>query len=251
MDQASAGFREVVDGVARALAAARHDRDGSYIRTPVLYPGGSVVVVRIEQLQGDRYLVSDMGLGFQEADLMGASPTFVRTAPEVAARAGVRFDQHAFLVLEVRREQLVGAVSIIAACSQEAVQVTAFKLAEKKKVDAADRLCDRLFKLFSPTNVVRNAEILGASNTPWTVTALVTAGGDRAVYEPVSEHPGSVAFSVTKFVDLIQLEHPPARIAVVRSKETLGTRLSLIASAANVVEESVSDGTLERLAHAA
>lgn len=251
LDERTAAFREVVDCVARSLADARHERDGSYITLPVLYPSGSLVVVRIESHRGGRWLVSDVGLGFQEADLMGGGHVFTRAAVLAAARAGVHVGHKAFFVPEVRREQLVGAISTVAACSQEAVQMTAVKLAETRHADAGDRLYDRLARLFTPAKVARNAEILSASNTPWPVATLVTTDGRKAVYEPVSEHPNSVAAAVTKFVDLVQLAEPPARIAVVKSKEAMGTRLSLVASAAVVVEESVPDQTLESLATAA
>lgn len=246
-DEQGGALQEVVDGVARALASVRHARDASFISLPVLYPSGSMAVIRIDPHRDGRYLVSDMGLGFEEADLMGAGRLFAHAAPTVAVRAGVHFDRQSFS-LGVRRDQLVGAVSVVAACSQEAVQLAAFRLDEKKKADAADRLCERLYRLFTPANVERGASIVGASNTAWTVTALVHADGHRAVYEPVSEHPNSVASVLTKFVDLNQLDHPPARIAVVRNKEMLGTRLALIATAGNVVEEGVSDQILGRLA---
>ncbi len=247
LDEHGKAFQEVVDGVARALADVRHAQDASFLTLPVIYPSGSLVVIRIDPHHDGRFLVSDMGMGFEEADLMGAGRLFAHSAPAVAVRAGVHFDCRRFS-LGVCREQLVGAVSVIAACSQEAVQLATFRLDEKKKVDAADRLCERLFRLFTPAKVERGAIVVGASNTPWTVTALVRADGHKAVYEPVSDHPNSVAFALTKFFDLNQLEHPPARIAVVRSKEQLGTRLALIATAASVVEEAVSDQTLERLA---
>ncbi|MBF0373444.1 MAG: hypothetical protein HQL38_05025 [Alphaproteobacteria bacterium] len=247
LDEHSKAFQEVVDGVARALADVRHVQDASFISLPVMYPSGSLAVVRIDLHHDGHFLVSDMGMGFEEADLMGAGRLFAHSAPAVAVRAGVHFDRQTFS-LGVRREQLVGAVSVIAACSQEAVQVAAFRLDEKKKADAADRLCERLYRLFTPAKVERGATVVGASNTPWTVTALVRADGHKAVYEPVSDHPNSVASALTKFVDLNQLEHPPARIAVVRNKDALGTRLALIATAANVVEEGVSDQTLQRLA---
>jgi hypothetical protein len=248
MDERTAAFREVVDSVSRALADARHEHDASYISLPVLYPSGSMAVVRIEPHQDGRFLITDMGLGFQEADLLGGAKVFGHAASAIAAHAGVKMDRHAFLLTDVRREQLVGAVSIIAACSQEAVQLTAFKLEERKRADAADRLHERLTRLFTPAKVARDAEILGASNTPWHVSTLVTTDGHKAVYEPVSDHHNSIAAALTKFVDLAQLEQSPARIAVVRNKQALGTRLSLIATAANVVEEAVSDQTLERLA---
>ncbi|MDA8231212.1 MAG: hypothetical protein M0006_07730 [Magnetospirillum sp.] len=247
LDEHSKAFQEVVDGVARALADVRHAHGASFISLPVMYPSGSLVVVRIDPHHDGHFLVSDMGMGFEEADLMGAGRLFAHSAPAVAVRAGIHFDRQTFSV-GVRQEQLVGAVSVIAACSQEAVQMAVFRLDEKKKTDAADRLCERLYRLFTPAKVERGATVVGASNTPWTVTALVRADGHKAVYEPVSEHPNSVASALTKFVDLTQLEHPPARIAVVRKKELLGTRLALISTAANVVEEAVSDRTLERLA---
>ena len=247
LDEKSMAFREVVDGVARALADTRHERDASFIHLPVMYSSGSMVVVRVDPHHDGRFLVSDMGLGFQEADLMGAGKIFAHSAAAVAVRAGIHFEHQAFS-LGVRQEQLVGAVSVIAACSQEAVQMAAFRLDERKKADAADRLCERLYRLFTPAKVERGATVLGASNTPWTVTALVHADGHKAVYEPVSDHANSVASALIKFVDLTHLESPPARIAVVRSKQALGTRLSLIATAAYVVEEGVSDQTLERLA---
>jgi hypothetical protein len=247
LDERSRAFQQVVDGVGRAMAEVRHDRNASFIHLPVLYPSGSMVVVRIDPHHDDHYLVSDMGLGFEEADLMGAGRLLTHTAPAVAVRAGVHFDRQTFSI-GVRRDQLVGAVSVIAACSQEAVQMAAFRLDEKKRADAADRLCERLYRLFTPAKVERGATVYGASDTPWTVTALVQADGHKAVYEPVSDHANSVASALTKFVDLTQLDNPPARIAVVRKKELLGTRLALIATAANVVEEGVSDQILGRLA---
>jgi hypothetical protein len=246
-----AAFRRVVEEVARAIAVAHHEPDGSYVRTPVLYPGDSMVVVRIDQHGKNRYLVSDMGLGRQEADLMGAPFVFSRVAPVVAEHANVGFDHRGFFVQEVGREQLAGAVATIAACSQEAVQVTAFKLAEKKTADAANRLYARLAKVFTPARVARNADIIGASNTTWHVATLVTVDGGKAIYEPVASNPSAIAATVTKFFDIAQLDHAPARIAVVRSKQEMGTRLNVIAGTAKVVEEDVSDQTLVRLARAA
>jgi len=247
LDDHNDTFRLTVDKVARALSEVRHDADASYISLPILYPSGAMVVVRLERHQADHFLVSDAGFGFAEADAMGAGRLFTHSAPAVAARSGIHLDHHAFVVA-VRQDRLPGAISVIAACSQEAVQLAAFRLDEKKRTDAADRLCERLFRLFTPANVTRGAEMRGASNTPWTVTALVQIDHHRAVYEPISEHAASVASAMTKFVDLNHLESPPARIAVVRSKAALDTKLALIATAAHVVEEDVSDQTLERLA---
>jgi hypothetical protein len=247
----TASLRTVAEEVARALAVATHTAEGSFIKMPLMYPGGSAVVVMIAEAPGGRYLVSDMGLGHDEADLMCATSTFAHVAPRVAERSGVAFDHRAFFVVEVTRDQLVGAVSTIAGCSQEAVQITSLKIAEAKTNDAADRLYTRLAHLFTPARVARDAEVLGASNTPWHVTALVTVDGRPAVYDPVSSHHTAIAAAVTKYFDLAQLDTPPHRIAVVKSKAALGTRLGVISGAARVVEDSAPDSTLERLARVA
>ena len=250
-------FRQIVEETARLLSAVRHDEDASYLRTPVMYPGGSMVVVRVAALgtrngsSADRFLVSDMGLARQEADLMGAAPLFTRWAPKVAERAGVSFDHRDFFLMEVGRPQLAGAVATVAACSQEAVQLTAFKLAERRQQDATERLYERLVTVFSRDRVAKDVEVLGASNTPWHVAALVSSDGHKAVFEPVANHPTAIAAAVTKFFDIAQLENGPARIAMVRNKEAFGTKLAVIAGAAKVVDESISDSTLHRLAEAA
>ena len=253
----STHFRKIVDEAARSLSAVRHDEDASYLRTPVMYPGGSMVVVRVAAVGigsgtfADHFLVSDMGLARQEADLMGAAPLFARWAPKVAERAGVSFDHRDFFLMEVARPQLAGAVATIAACSQEAVQLTAFKLAEKRQQGAAERLYDRLVTVFSRDRVAKDVEVLGASNTPWHVAALVRAHRHKAVFEPVANHPTAIAAAVTKFFDIAQLENGPTRIAVVRNKDSFGTKLAVIAGAAKVVDESIPDSTLHRLADAA
>ncbi|SMF50437.1 hypothetical protein SAMN02982917_2587 [Azospirillum oryzae] len=250
-------LRKIVDEAARSLSAVRHDEDASYLRTPVMYPGGSMVVIRVAAVgagsgpSADRFIVSDMGLGRQEADLMGAAPLFARWAPKVAERAGVSFDHRDFFLMEVARPQLAGAVATIAACSQEAVQLTAFKLAERRQQDATERLYERLVTVFSRDRVAKDVEVLGASNTPWHVATLVSADGHKAVFEPVANHPTAIAAAVTKFFDIAQLENGPARIAVVRNKEAFGTKLAVIAGAAKVVDESIPDAALHRLAEAA
>src|SRR4051794_21294640 len=109
-------IKEVVDAVAREIVATDHRAAGSFIRTPLLYPGGATVVVRIEQ--GDaRFFVSDIGLGHQEAEMMGAGSMYAKPARVIAEEAGVRFDNQAFFVLETSRDQLPGAVVTIANCS--------------------------------------------------------------------------------------------------------------------------------------
>jgi hypothetical protein len=245
-------FTRLVDSVAREIVSTTHRHDGSLISTPLLYPNGSSVVAKVVTA-GEQYFVSDMGLGYQEADMMGAGNIYSRHARIIAENAGVRFDNQAFFILEVSREQLPSAVVTVANCSQEAVIIAAFRLAERRTVDDAERLYERLVGVFSRPRVARDAEIPGASSTRWPVTALVRpeGRGRMAVFEPVRRHHNSIAHASMKFQDLKALEQPPHRIAVVHRKSEFGTLLGVLTQAANVIDDDVADETLMQLVRAA
>lgn len=242
-------FAQLVDSVARELVSTVHRRDGSFIRTPLLYPNGSTVVIKLHAA-GDQYFVSDMGLGYQEADMMGAGSIYARHARIVAETAGIRFDNQAFFVIEATRDQLPAAVLTVANCSQEAVQIAAFRLSERRVADDADRLYDRLTTVFSKPRVARDAEIAGSSSTKWPITLLVRPEGrERATaFEPVRHHHTSIAAVSMKFQDLKALEQPPNRVAVVHRKTDFGTWLGVLTQAASVIEDDAPNATLLRVA---
>lgn len=244
-------FRELIEGVARTIVATEHRAGGSFIRTPLMYPGGSTVVVRIEQ--GDnRFFVSDIGLGHQEAELMGASSMYSRPARVIAEEAGVRFDNQAFFVLETSREELPSAVVTIANCSQHAVMRAADALTEKTFEDRKTKLYERLVRVFEPKVVKKNVEIIGASHQKWPVAAIVSLPGARpTVFEPVTKHPNSVAHASMKFSDIALSENAPQRVAVVSDRRELGTLLTVLSRSANVIEDNETNERIRRLALAA
>ena len=247
----SPSFAALVDRVAREIVATQHRPDGSFVRTPLLYPNGSTVVVKLHE-SGDRYFVSDMGLGYQEAELIGASSIYSRHARIIADNAGIRFDNQAFFVVEVGQDQLAGAVTTIANCSQEAVAMAAYRLSERRFADDAERLYERLVGVFTRAKVAKDAEITGSSTTKWPVTALVRPAADRAaVFEPVRRHHASIAHVTMKFQDIKLLERPPSRVAVVHRKAEFGTWLAVLTQSASVVDEDVANDVYERLARAA
>jgi hypothetical protein len=244
-------FKELVDSVAREIVATEHRTGGSFIRTPLLYPGGSSVVVRIEE--GDhRFFVSDFGLGFQEAEMMGAGLMYARSAHPIAAAAGVRFDNQAFFVLEASREQLPGAVVTIANCSHEATIRAADALAEKTFEDSKSLLYDRLVKVFTPKIVSKNVEVTGASTQKWRVAAIVNVPNERpTIFEPVTKHPNSVASASMKFGDIALREDAPSRVAIVRNRAEFGPLLTVLSRSANIIEDDVPNERLRQLAKAA
>jgi hypothetical protein len=241
---------DVVDLVAREIVSTEHIGSGSLIKTPLMYPSGAAVVVQITQ-HGERFFVSDMGQGHQEAEMIGASILYANSAKGLAEHFGIRFDNQAFFVAEANREQLAGATTIVANCSSEAAALAAYKAAERKFEEDADKLYRKLVATFSKSEVERDVDFVGSSAHKWPVAALVRHRHNVALFEPVSKNHISVVNAAAKFHDIARLEHPPKRIAVVNKKADMGEYLNLLSQAATVVEYEVPKETLVELAEAA
>lgn len=244
-------FKEMVENVARSIVATEHRISGSFIRTPLMYPSGSTVVVRIEQGE-NRFFVSDIGLGHSEAEMMGAGTMYAKPARVIAEEAGVRFDNQAFFVLEASLEELPGAVVTIANCSQHAVMRAADALAERTFEDRKNKLYERLVGVFEPKIVKKNVDVIGASTQRWPVATLVTLPGMRpTIFEPVTKHPNSIAHASMKFGDIALTENAPQRVAVVADRKELGTLLTVLSRSASVIDDNESTDRIRLLAAAA
>lgn len=239
-------FRKAIDEVSRQIVAADHREGLSYLKTPLLFPSGSSIVVRIVDAFPD-FLVSDHGAGYDEAELMGASGSYARYARAVAESAGIGFDQHAFFVTKATRQQLAGAVVTVANCALEAATIAAYKLSERRQSDQAEALYRRLVSVFPNRPVAKDVSIRGQSNTEWHVALMVQSDGKRTLFEPVSNHHTSVFAASTKFHDIAAAEDAPGRVAVVRNKADLKTYLAVLSQAADVIERNAPDRTLIRL----
>jgi hypothetical protein len=250
MQPGSVSFKAVMAQVAQELVAIEHRRGTAFVRTPLLYPSGSTVVIRVDDGPGN-FLVSDAGFGYQDSELMGTASIFQRHARAVAENAGVRFDGHAFFAGDVPVGRLAGSIVTIANCSQEASALAMYKLSERKVADDSETLYRRLVTVFPKEKVERDVDFIGASNTRWHFAAVVNIAKRPAVFEAVASNHLSVAYATTKFHDVARLEQPPKRIAVVRSKEELKTYLGVLSQAANVIESDASDATIAKLARAA
>ena len=251
----STRIARIADAVAAELAVAVHRPEGSYIQTPLMYPSGSYSLVRIFEIARDRFQVSDMGSGYEEARLLGAENIYVRVAKGVAENSGVNFEAHTFFVLEVARDQLAGAVATIANCSLEAVQITSLHAAERKHEDSIDRLIDRLkdVQRRAPRRiqVIRDFQLVGASTTEWHFGASVIAASKQTLFEVVASHHQSVVNAVAKFGDISRLENAPARVSVVKNRAELGTKLSLLSQTSSIIEENAPSEVYDRVALAA
>ena len=249
----SVAFQQALDAVTSELVTVQMDGAAAFIKTPLTYPGGSSVVVRVsEDQQG--YFVTDYGLGIEEAELMGVyAAAFAKHAHQVANATGTRFDNHSFFALEASREQLCGAIVAIANASQVTVIHSCFGVADKTG-QAEAQLYARLQSIFGPrrARIDRRATVNGYSNTPWKVNALVSIGKRRTVFEAVSKHHTSITAATTKFYDIARIgDHAPQRVAIVRSKKDLGTYLGVLSQAASVLEDSAPNDAIIKLVEAA
>lgn len=239
----------IADEVARSLSSYLATPAGHFIRTPLTYPGGSSVVVKLDGSR-NQFFVSDAGFGYQEAMMMNASHSYPFIARSLIRDSEISFDSRSFFVAEASTDDLVGVVGAIANCSQRAVVETALKH-EARKVDT-DRavLLDRLQSAFGRPRVEKDVEVRGASSVEWEVTARVNSPDNVvALFDYARPHKNSVTSVAVKFHDIARLERPPRRIVTVRDQVEMGSLIGLLSQAASVVElASASDTILQRLA---
>ncbi len=237
----------ITEEVAREIVSTEQFGSASLIKTPIMYPSGAMAVAHVTQHQ-DRFFVTDMGVGHQEAEILGASLYFSRHGKDLAAQFGIRFDNQAFFVTEASRSQLAGAVTIVANCSAESVALAAYRAADRRFAEEADILYKRLTRIFTKDKVDRDVEFVGSSSHAWHVAAVVRLDNHKALFEPVSKNHTSVVNAAAKFHDIARLEYPPARISVVKNKREMGDYFNVLAQASTVIENKAPDDMIRKVA---
>ncbi len=245
--ETGSGLAETAEQVARGLAKASMLGGRAFIRTPVLFPSGSTVVVVLHDEGGGRYRVSDLGQGAEEAETLGLAAAYRAQAAEIAKRNGIAFDDPAFVVTRLERDQVAGAVMAVANAAARALERALLRNDGRRQDAAAERLVTRLRRAFPDADVARDVELRGVSTHAWTFDAMLRRGPIRAAFDVVTPYPASIAFATTKFHDLSRLEEAPVRVAVVNSKAALGDLLAVVSQAARVIEEDAPDSVLTHL----
>jgi hypothetical protein len=209
------------------------------------------VVVRIDGA-GDRFFVSDHGMGYEEAYAVNDSRRFGSVARALIAGTDLAFDGRFFYAADATNDELVGVVGAIANVSQRAVIEVTLKHEAKKVESDRKLLIDRLEHAFGVPRVVTDFTIRGASNVEWDVTARVeTRDNVVSIFDYVKHHKNSVSSTVAMFHDIARLEMPPKRIVTVRDMSEMGLFVGLLSQAASVIElPRTNDDTLRRLAAA-
>jgi hypothetical protein len=237
----------IAEEVARGLATSVSTPGGCFVQTPMQYPSGSAVVARIDGT-GNRFFVSDNGMGYEEAIMLDAARSYAFLARALIRGTGVSFDSRSFFVAEATNNDLVGVVVAVANFSQRAVIETTMRH-EARKLDT-DRalLLSRLQSAFG-RHVEKDIVIKGASTVEWEVTARVVAAENVvSIFDYARPHKNSVSSTVAKFHDIARLEAPPNRIVTVHDFEGMGNFVGLLSQAARVVELArTADDELRRL----
>jgi hypothetical protein len=211
----------------------------------------ALVVVVIEQEDAERFRITDLGQGHDEAETLGFGRLYRRQAEEVAKLQGLGATHGTLWLADLGRDQLVGATMALASAVLRTIERAMIRAGERRSQIAADRLITRLHRLFPDKQVRAEAEVRGASTHAWQVDAIVETERGLVLFDVVSPAPVSVAFAAAQFHDIALLENAPACIAVVRRKDAFGDLLPVVAQAAKVVQEDASDETFERPAKAA
>lgn len=227
-------LQEIADNVARSLSYARASGTSAFITTAVTYANGSAAVVRIDEDQAG-FFVSDDGYGALTAEMMGALPTFNTVAGAVAKRGGVEFDQRSFFVVRVQKEQLPGAVAVIANVSAQAVERTIYAMDQVKTKRSRATFEARLRDAFGKR--VSFGAVLRGATRQWDVDGFVTsATGVSSVFEFVSPAYSAVASAHMKLGDIRSLTDAPHVAAVLADyAKTEPALRSILSGAADYV----------------
>lgn len=242
--------QELIDNAVRQLVRSEHLKTSTIINLPILYPSGSTVAVQA-QIVRDKCLVSDMGGGYMEADLMGARNYYPKLAREISEASGISFDGESVFAAESSLDLISGLITVVGNCSHEAAAKSAYKLAEKREKRTEDELYKRLTDVFGMQAVERNAELRGASNHSWPVADVVRIDDHLAVFDFVIAHHNSIVNVAAKMHDLARLADPPSRVAVTRDIAKLGDMTGVLSQASSLIELKAADEKYRRYADAA
>lgn len=240
-------FDDIVARAVSRLVDVRHEKHGSFVTTPIMYPSGGAVVICIDRAP-PHFVVSDYSFGARECEIMGAdNRQFRKHAEPIAQRAGIQIAADGAFQITVAEAQLVGAIKAIANASQEAAISFANRVERRRLADVRVVLVSKLERVFGKSAVAKDIEFKGASMTDWQIDARVAVGDEIALFDTVTPWFPSVASTLAKFGDIRMLDMPPARTSVLSAKEGFGSWVTALSQTGNVVQASAQDAAFGNL----
>lgn len=218
------------------------------ISTPVLFPSGTHVTVRVV-LERSRCLITDDGAAFAEADMMGAIPTFRRAAREIANEFGIRFNNFEIFEADAALENAAGFIAIVADASRRAIERTAERIAERLNFEVKASVYDRLVDVFGVERVSEDVELSGASTHAWTVDALVRTERSEIVVALASPAPNSVSSTYIKLDDIRRLDGGPRTVAALTMRSSFkADQIAILGRTAKLIDIDAEPAEFRRLA---
>lgn len=240
--------RTALDKIAGELVRVQESAKGGVIETPVLFPSGAHVTVRVI-LEAGSCLVTDDGAAYAEADMMGALDIFKRSARIVAEEAGIRFNSYEIFEAQTNIEYAPGIIAIVADAAREAIRITAERAAKRREADSRGRVIERLMEAFGSPNVSSDAIISGSSTHEWTVDALVQTPVRPIAVQFVTPSPVSVSSSFMKLDDIRRLETAPRTVGALSARTLFkADQLLILGRAAHLIDAKATLDDFKRLA---
>jgi hypothetical protein len=230
----------VADEVARGLACASIEGCDVLIHTPITFPSGRMIGVKL--LGGPAtFTITDDGSTMREAEMMGAIDICRREAKKIAAEYDLRFNDWELFEVDAPFDRLVGAAVIVANAAALAMIRTADKFAERFDLRRREALAVRLERIFGKKKVSQDVEVLGAAKK-WHFDARVELlSGRPGLFSVVTPTPVSVIFAYSKMDDVSRIDNAPFLGAVLEGKFGPDDKALLKRAARRVFESSDSD----------
>jgi hypothetical protein len=233
------GLKDVVESAVADLVSVSHWGDASYVNLPLTMPSGTPATVRVSIVEGG-FRVDDGGFAYREIDQIGFSRSFPSEAKKAAEREGLSFDRR-LIYAECSWSELARRICDVGAASFDLADRVVRRAVDREEAELEDSLRERLERVFGYAHLDDSQEIAGSSSIRWNVSAIVRVERDVIIYQAVSPHANSINKASTAFHDLLQLPRPPHRVAVVKDKDQLGARLTLLAQAGRVIQSDQPD----------
>jgi hypothetical protein len=230
----------IAEDVARGLAEATIDGTDVLIRTPIAFPSGRMVGVKL--LGGPSvFTITDAGATMREAEMLGATDICRREARKVATEYDLKFNEWELFEAEAPLDRLVGAAVIVANAAALTMIRTSDRFAERFELRRREALAVRLQRIFGEKKVREDVEVAGAAKR-WHFDAEVALPSGRAgLFSVVTPAPVSVIFTYSKMDDVSRIENAPFLGAVLEGKFTPDDKALLKRAARRVFKASDSD----------
>jgi hypothetical protein len=242
-------FKGRIEVAVKRLASSRVEGERARIALPILYPSGAGSAVEVV-LSDDKCFVSDIGLGFTEAEMYGASDFYTPSAQKAVERFGVGFDGLGIFVVQAPLDRIEGAVAAVANASVNAANGAIYKAMEEKEKKKNTDLFEKVCRVFGSTHVRKYEEIRGR-DAVWPAHNVVLIRGHKSIFEYVNDNPTSIASKFIMFSDLSRIGDELSLNSVVNSVESIGPKGKMLADVSNVIPFASSDHEYRRYARAA